>query len=394
MSGISRKKHDLSVAVIQPAYAKYRQPLFDKLDDSYNTTLYFIEETAHYLQSATYTRTEHKSTAQHGKPLIYHMVLQTRRYFTLLSQLLKGKFSVVITSLSDSPQTIISLFASKMRRSKCILWSEDWFMPGKKSWRFWVTVLPLIILRAHVVRSVDAVIVEGTPQYKYVRNLNVPAEKVFFSNHCSLDYSVFGSRDLKRELGIDGSIVILYLGRIIENKGLDVLIRAFSRLEQERSDAALMICGDGDFRSHCERLSDELKLKRVLFLGQVHGEELIASCYKSADIFVLPSRIKTYERFWTEGWGLSINEAMSMAKPVVTTNAVGAAADLVKDGVNGYVVQQGNCNALYQALRRIVEDSSTRDVMGKNSRRLFEEFNDFGKMFEGFKKAIEYVTRQ
>jgi glycosyltransferase involved in cell wall biosynthesis len=81
---------------------------------------------------------------------------------------------------------------------------------------------------------------------------------------------------------------------------------------------------------------------------------------------------------------------MSMGKPVITTDAVGAAEDLVRNGVNGYVVKNGEIEELYLALRKMVEDPRLRKTMGENSRIIFEEFNDFGKMFRGFKKAIEY----
>jgi glycosyltransferase involved in cell wall biosynthesis len=247
-------------------------------------------------------------------------------------------------------------------------------------------------LRRLVLKTVDAVAVEGKPQYRFVKNFNIPAGKVFIANHCSLDYSLFKSRSLKKEYGINEYLVVLYLGRIVQNKGLDVLIRAFSRIEKERDGIFLIVGGDGFLRPRCERLANELSVKHILFLGAIHGEETVASWYKSADIFVMPSLIGTYERLWVEGWGLAINEAMSMGKPVITTDAVGAAIDLVKNNINGYIVKQGDVDDLYLALKRIIDDPEKREAMGRNSRRIFEDFNDFDKMFSGFQAAIQYVT--
>jgi glycosyltransferase involved in cell wall biosynthesis len=247
-----------------------------------------------------------------------------------------------------------------------------------------------MMLKICVFRNVDAIVVEGAPQKKYLKNFNVPDEKVFFSNHCSLDYSRVESKNLKQKLKIGKGLVILYLGRIIERKGLDVLLKAFSVIERERNDVFLVICGDGDFRPFCEDLVAQLKIRHVFFLGTVPEEE-IASYYRTADIFVLPSCIKPRQKIKVEGWGLVINEAISMGIPVVTTNVVGAASDLVKSGVNGYVVKNGNVNELCLALRKILEDEKLRKTMGKNSRRIFEAFNDFDKMFEGFRQAIEYA---
>lgn len=67
-----------------------------------------------------------------------------------------------------------------------------------------------------------------------------------------------------------------------------------------------------------------------------------------------------------------------------------AAEDLVRNGINGYVIKNGKIEELYLALRKMLEDPRLRKTMGENSRIIFEEFNDFGKMFKGFKKAIEY----
>jgi glycosyltransferase involved in cell wall biosynthesis len=304
---------------------------------------------------------------------------------TLLFLLLKNNYPVIITSISNSPQTIAALLASKLRGSKCILWIEEWKSPK--------TVSPLFSLSklvSHaVIRSVDAIVVEGTPQYAYVRKLNIPQEKVFFANHCSLDYSKYPSKNLKNELNIENFLVILYVGRILEKKGVHILIMAFSRIEKERNNVALIICGNGEFLPFCKQLADKLKLKRVFFLGEVE-EEKMASIYKTADVFVLPSC--SDQEF--EGWGLVINEAMSMGLPIITTDNVGAAYDLVKENINGYIVKKGDINELYRALTRILDNEELRTIMGRNSRKIFEEFNDFDKMFKGFKQAIDYVVKQ
>jgi len=143
---------------------------------------------------------------------------------------------------------------------------------------------------------------------------------------------------LKKKLGIRSGLVVLYLGRIIAPKGLDMLIRAFYKIEQERNDTFLLVCGEGDFRPYCERLTEKLKMKHVFFLGKIEEEE-IASYYKTADVFVLPSCVRPHQsvvlrafaaRARIEGWGLTVNEAMSMAKPIITTDAVGVVQDWLK----------------------------------------------------------------
>jgi glycosyltransferase involved in cell wall biosynthesis len=233
--------------------------------------------------------------------------------------------------------------------------------------------------------------VEGTPQYKFVRGLNVPREKVFFANYCSLDYSKYPTKNLKDKLNISDLLVVLYVGRVVKRKGLDILIKSFYEIRNKRDDVALIICGDGDFLPCCKQLAKKLKINRIFFLGEV-AEEDMASVYKAADVFVLPSCIRSGGRDEVEGWGLVVNEAMSMGLPVVTTDVVGAAQDLVKENINGYLVKNGDAKELYLTLNRILENERLRKTMGENFRKIFESFNDFNKMFEGFKQAINYVT--
>lgn len=399
MLKVPERRNDIRIAFVQPAYAKYRQPLFEKLDRYFNLILCFEEDSRVYLQSnhsEMFTSAHQLRGMKQKKNL---PVYPARKYLKLLLFLMKHNYSVVITSTSLSPETIISLFLSKVKRSKCVLWTEDWFMPKLESLISRFRLSLVIFLQKFVLKSVDAVVVEGTAQYKYARALNISDEKLFFSNHCSLDYSKYSSKNLKKKLKIENGLVVLYLGRIVQSKGLDILIRAFSKIERERNDIFLVVCGDGDFRSFCEHLADGLKIKHVIFLGMIPKEE-IASYYKTADVFVLPSCVRAHQgvmvralapRAHVEGWGLVVNEAMSMAKPIITTDAVGAAQDLVKNGVNGYVVKNGDVDELYLALKKILEDRKLRKVMEKNSRRMFEEFNDFDKMFEGFRRAIEYA---
>ncbi len=381
----------ISIALIQPAYARYRQPLFEMFQVHYDVDFFFLEPSD--IQPAhEYTR---KLLSIHEldkkKSVSDHLFSPRKKFLTLLLALIRNRYTIIITSCY-SPQTMISLLASKITRSQYILWIEDWFVPKPKSFRTMIRFSLLGLIAKCVLENAGAVVVEGSPQGRHVRNFGVPNEKVFQANHSSPDYSKFKSMNLRQKLNIGDAFVILYLGRIIERKGLDVLIKAFSMIEQERGDAYLVICGDGDFRGSCESIVKEMQIKHVIFSGLIQEEEK-ASFYKTADVFVLPSRIVAEEEI-AEGWGLVINEAMSMGKPVITTDAVGAAEDLVRNGINGYVVKNGEIEELYLALRKMVEDPRLRKTMGENSRTIFEEFNDFGKMFKGFKKAIEYSVNR
>jgi glycosyltransferase involved in cell wall biosynthesis len=381
----------IRIALIQPAYARYRQPLFEMFQDNYHVDFFFMD------RSDTELLQEYKeklvSTCELAKTKSDSNAWFSPRkeFLGLLLALIKNRYPIIITSCY-SPQTIISLLTSKITRGKYILWIEDWFIPKPKSFKSKIRFVLLDLIARLALENAGAVVVEGSPQRRHVREFGVPLEKIFQSNHSSLDYSKFKSLDLRQKLNLGEAFVILYLSRIIERKGLDVLIKAFSMIEKERGDVYLLICGNGSFRSSCESLVKEMQIKHVIFTGLIQDDEK-ASFYKTADVFVLPSRILMEEEL-TEGWGLVVNEAMSMGKPIITTDAVGAAEDLVKNGINGYVVTNGDIEELYLALRKMVGDQRLRETMGANSRVIFEEFNDFGKMFKGFEKAIKYSMNE
>ena len=389
MTTTSRNERKVRVLFIQPTYAKYRRPLFKKFSDNYETAFFFVWSPPPIIQDKYFvsSRALRKNSSEQysertGFRLVFYLL---SRYIQLIVLLITNDYDVVVTSISLSPQTILSLLISKIRSKKCILWIEEWQQSKSK---FLVSGIKLFdaryFMKKKVFSNVNAIVVEGTPQWKYAKTFGVPNQSLFFSNHCGLDYSLVGYTNLRQELKIGNNLAILYVGRIAESKGLDVLIKAYSKIEQERKDTYLILCGDGSFRSFCERLAKKLKLGHVLFLGDVLGDEA-ANYYRIADVFVLPSCLRPFG----EGWGLVINEAMSVGLPIITTDAVGAAEDLVRNGVNGYIVRNGDVTELYLALNRILKDEPLRKTMGKNSQKLFKEFNDFNKMFEGFKQAIE-----
>jgi glycosyltransferase involved in cell wall biosynthesis len=150
---------------------------------------------------------------------------------------------------------------------------------------------------------------------------------------------------------------------------------------------SLLIAGDGSFKNYCVNLSKQLNLQNVYFVGKVQFENAF-DYYTVSDIFVLPSCL----RGQPEAWGLTINEAMSLNLPIITTDAVGAFKDLVINGFNGYVVRNCYSFQLYKALKELLNDKDKNKSMGKNSRKIFDIFNSYEKMFKGFRNAIDLVS--
>ena len=152
-----------------------------------------------------------------------------------------------------------------------------------------------------------------------------------------------------------------------------------------------MLAGDGSLYKSLEASARELGiLSNTRFVGYVSPEDA-RLYYAIANVFVLPSITMPSGK---ETWGLVVNEAMNQGLPVIATEAVGAAAGgLVQSGVNGFVVPERDSVALAQAIERVLTDSSLREEMSQNARRIIAGW-DNEQMVKGFKQAIDYALHQ
>lgn len=187
---------------------------------------------------------------------------------------------------------------------------------------------------------------------------------------------------VKAQLGIEADCVILYVGRLVREKGITVLLRAFRELRRNREDVALLCVGDGRLRRSLESSIRSWELPGVRIHGWAHPHDL-PRLYAVADVLVLPSV--------DEPWGAVVTEAMAARLPVVVTRQVGAAGDLVSDGVTGLVVAEGDPSSLCAALERLVSNPAERGAMGS---RAFERVRtwDHGFGVRSFKSALEYLS--
>jgi glycosyltransferase involved in cell wall biosynthesis len=155
--------------------------------------------------------------------------------------------------------------------------------------------------------------------------------------------------------------LFVYLGRLKRYKGVQLLVRAFSRVRVP--EARLAIAGAGDYRGALERLVDSLDLgSRVQFLGRVSE----------------PDKLLLLRRAWAlaiaspkEGWGITNMEAAASGTPVVASNSPGI-CESVHDGQTGYLVPHGDLAQLTSAFERFGRDPALVSAMGEAGRRFAE----------------------
>jgi glycosyltransferase involved in cell wall biosynthesis len=157
---------------------------------------------------------------------------------------------------------------------------------------------------------------------------------------------------------------LLFVGRLVERKGVHLLLDALAALPPQRP-VVLRVVGDGPERARLQEQAARLGLgERVVFHGFVTRDELearIAAC----DCFVLPAVVDA--KGDTEGLGVVLLEAMSYGKPAIAS-AAGGIVDIVRDGRNGFLVPPGEAGPLANAVTRMMDDPAAAREMGLHGR--------------------------
>ena len=200
-------------------------------------------------------------------------------------------------------------------------------------------------------------------------------DNVFFQERCQ-KASVNRER-LRQKLGIDEDRpIVLFSGKLTCVKDPATLIRAIGLASATRP--MLLLAGDGILRPSLENLANEVAPGLVKFLGFCNQTELPAF-YDLCDLFVLPSVF--------EPWGLVVNEAMNAGKPIVISNKVGAAYDLVRPEINGDVFTAGEAEDLYHKMLPWLQSPEKSRAAGTKSLEIINQWG-FDENLHGIQQAI------
>jgi glycosyltransferase involved in cell wall biosynthesis len=241
-------------------------------------------------------------------------------------------------------------------------------------------------------RTAQACLYIGSLNRQFYEYYGVDTDRLFFAPY-SVDDSFFryqsqlpGSNRgaLRQRLGIATDMpVILVAGKLSAKKQPLHLLRAFERLRARRQ-CALIFAGDGELRVAIQTTCADRSIPDVYITGFLNQTEMPAA-YSASDVLVLPSA-------WGETWGLAINEGMNCSLPVVVTDRVGCASDLVRDGENGYVVSWNDVNALVDALEKLIADPELRKRFGCRSFEIIQDYS-LERTVEGVVRACQGTRR-
>lgn len=217
----------------------------------------------------------------------------------------------------------------------------------------------------------DAIVVASIHERGLLqRYYGVPEEKVSVIP-CGVDIEHFtplNAKDCRRELGLQpDKPVILWIGRLEELKGVDILIGAAAEIEEK--DFVVLIVGGG---ADADRLRPELKaevknagLEEVVFFKDAVSREKLPLYYGAADAVVIPS--------YYESFGLVAVEAMASGRPVIASR-VGGLVSIVTDGVDGYLIPWRCPEPFAEKIEVLMRNSELRENFGKAARRSVEIF--------------------
>jgi glycosyltransferase involved in cell wall biosynthesis len=239
-----------------------------------------------------------------------------------------------------------------------------------------------------VVKGASGVLVTGTLARRSMLDRGADPEVIrVFAN--TIDVGAFGERadelaprrsELREELGAgEDDVVVLSVGRLAPEKGMGALVRAVAAASDPR--LLLVLAGDGEERDALESLGAELGARLVL-VGDRPWQE-ISELYVAADVFALLSR--------SEPWGVVVNEAAASGLPLVLSDAVGAAYDLLREGENGYLVAAEDIPATVDALRHLAADAALRISFGARSRDIARDWG-YGPSVESFVAAVRHAV--
>jgi glycosyltransferase involved in cell wall biosynthesis len=357
------------VALVTNYLPPYRVPLYELLAERLGVEVYCFGGDARFVPGALRDLQRQLRSA----PFPAHALEHQRDAFALAS-----RHDAVIASLVGRVALPAAYFGARRRHRPFVLWASLWRHPRTPAH------LASFGLMRHLYRNADAVLTYGPHVTRYVAGYRGGEQGVVVAPQ-AVEHELFGRSVPAQEvaawradLELGDAPLVLFVGRLVEEKGVGVLSDAWR--DVRGAGARLCLVGDGDAGAREWGFGGD-----VVWTGRMPREQLPVA-YAAADVVVVPS-IAT--RRFLEPWGLVCNEAMSQGCPVVATTAVGAAAGgLVRDGETGLVVPAGDPRELAFAIERLLDDAGLRRRIGGRAREAVADYN-YERAVESFARALE-----
>jgi len=297
-------------------------------------------------------------------------------FFKLIS---KNGFDIVHVHSHMHISSNIAFFSNIFRNKPIVLTSHG--TVTYSNWKNIVNVLYNKTMTRWMLKSADKVIALSPTQAVLLESLGANSKNMtIIPNWIDLNKnkSKINSKNFKNQHRLNNKKIILFVGGLIQRKGINYLIDAMKYVD---SDSILLIVG-GEIHGHKgveTSLKEQVKmnnLKNVLFLGRISKEQLECA-YSVADIFIIPSL--------SEGLPFTLLEAMSYKKCVIAADIPGI-SDVIRNDKNGILFEPRNATQLGEKINYILKNHKIRKKLGENAREDIEKKYSFEV---NIKKIIE-----
>lgn len=270
---------------------------------------------------------------------------------------------VVIANGYGYPSLMRVLLWCRFHRVPCLLWSDSNLHSDNALGvrRFLKRLIVPLVLRL-----VDALLVCGSNGLNYYTRYGARRERMFFAP-IEPDYQLIAATppDVRDAMARAYNLApnrrrLLVCARLVPVKAVDQAIDAFAAVAYKRPDLDLVIMGDGPLRARLQARVPSTLRERVIFTGFHDQQQKVNALYSLCDVLVHPAT-------W-EPWGVVLLEAAAAGLALVTTSVVGAAPELVHDGVNGRVVPPNDRVALARAILDVTQPSNLADFKAASIR--------------------------
>jgi glycosyltransferase involved in cell wall biosynthesis len=361
----------MSIALMTTYLAGYRMPLYRLLAERHGVEVLCYGRGERYVPS--WFRDLDDQLA--GAPFPARRLRGPREAFAAAA-----RHQAVIAPFAGGAILPAAYLGARRSRRRFVLWASVWAQPRSAA-----HALALPITR-HIYRHADAVIAYGEHVRRFVAAIRGRDEDIFVAPQ-SVEPDLFarpvGAEEtarFRREHGLGDRPLVLYVGRLVPEKGVELLLDVWPRVGER---ATLVLIGDGPLASRA-RSTPAARL-----LGPLPRPALPAA-YAACELAVLAS-IPT-PRF-REPWGLVCNEAMHQGRPVVASDAVGAVAGgLVRDLETGLVIPSGDPDALAGAIGRLLADRPLARRLGEAARQAVRPYT-YEAMAAAFGRALATAIR-
>jgi rhamnosyl/mannosyltransferase len=277
------------------------------------------------------------------------------------------------------PLADLTLWLFRNKSKKVVLW---WHSDIIRQRIFLKLVTPFIL---HTLKRVDAIVVATEGNIESSNFLPRFRDKIrivpFGLNFSEYDIPLIENY-LQDKLNNKNSVKLLFVGRLVYYKGMDVLIKAMENVH----NTELFIVGNGDLENMLKSDVSNLNIEsKVHFIPSLPRNELL-SAFADCDVFAFPSVANS------EAFGLVQLEAMYYGKPVINTNLPTGVPYVSIDGETGLTVEAGNVKALTTAINKLATDGELRKTLGQNARKRAEEHFSRQVMTDGLYAIYEELV--